>query len=189
MISAWRDAEMSELTYDPRDRIRVYLKDYYAQQIEAVLGITIGDTPIENVLFLALSAVCRVGSGLRLFRHKSGIAAGSKNDFDATLTHYAQAYPKDDVIAFEDQCQLGPYRVDFFFGRKLSNDCHKYLVVECDGHDFHNTNKEQASKDRQRDRDIQRMIMNCNIFRFTGTDIWADPVKCAEEILAGLLEV
>jgi hypothetical protein len=56
------------------------------------------------------------------------------------------------------------------------------LVVECDGHDFHERTKEQAKRDRSRDRAIQQM--GITIFRFTGSEIYQTPLKCARQIFA-----
>lgn len=78
------------------------------------------------------------------------------------------------------QVQFGPRRVDFMVwahdGRKW-----KSLVVECDGHAFHERTKEQAAKDREFDRYVQRS--GKTIFRFTGQQIVNTPEKCAYEIL------
>lgn len=72
------------------------------------------------------------------------------------------------------------YRVDFFI---VSLDhrrrCQK-IVVECDGHDFHERTKEQAARDRSRDRDFTKA--GYTVFRYTGSEIHKDPYKCALEV-------
>lgn len=55
------------------------------------------------------------------------------------------------------------------------------LAVECDGHNFHERTKEQASTDRERDRELQ--AAGYPVFRFTGSDIWNDPMGCARQAL------
>jgi very-short-patch-repair endonuclease len=55
-------------------------------------------------------------------------------------------------------------------------------VVECDGHDFHERTKEQAASDKARDRALQALGMR--VLRFTGSEIWSDPLVCAREALA-----
>jgi hypothetical protein len=52
------------------------------------------------------------------------------------------------------------------------------VVVECDGHDFHERTVEQASRDRKRDRELQRL--DIPVFRFTGTDVVRDSAKVEE---------
>jgi very-short-patch-repair endonuclease len=57
----------------------------------------------------------------------------------------------------------------------------KELVVECDGHDFHDRTKQQASQDRERDRGLQ--LRDLSVVRFTGSDIYRDPFRCANDAL------
>lgn len=60
------------------------------------------------------------------------------------------------------------------------------VVIECDGHDYHERTKEQARRDREKDRAFQRA--GWIIARFTGSEIYADAEKCACEAL-GLLSI
>lgn len=104
------------------------------------------------------------------------------------------------------QAQIGEYRVDFLLeyrdvvpdfsvkekardGTEIpgSKDVSSRVVVECDGHDFHERTKQQASRDRQRDRSLQ--ATGYMIFRYTGSDLWRDPVAAADEVLAQLARV
>jgi hypothetical protein len=54
------------------------------------------------------------------------------------------------------------------------------IVVECDGHQFHERNPEQASKDRRRVRSLQRL--GIPVFPFTGTDVVRSSEEAAQEI-------
>ena len=56
------------------------------------------------------------------------------------------------------------------------------VVVECDGHDFHERTKEQARKDRRRDRELQ--AKGYLVLRYTGSEVWRDPWGCVEDIQA-----
>ncbi len=60
----------------------------------------------------------------------------------------------------------------------------KSVLVECDGHDFHERTKDQAKHDRMKDRFLQ--ANGYNILRFTGSELWSDPYKCAKEIYSFL---
>lgn len=72
------------------------------------------------------------------------------------------------------------YRMDFsIFARKGCKYCS--LAIECDGHDYHEKTKQQAQRDKKRDRDLQ--LMGMSVIRFTGSEIYADPVKCAREAM------
>lgn len=60
----------------------------------------------------------------------------------------------------------------------------KQAAVECDGHEFHDKTREQAIRDRERDR-----FLNSNgltILHYAGAEIRADVFKCAEEVLKHL---
>jgi very-short-patch-repair endonuclease len=54
------------------------------------------------------------------------------------------------------------------------------LVVECDGHDFHEKTKFQAKRDKKRDRDL--LAAGLPVMRFTGSEIWNDAYGCCEKI-------
>lgn len=72
------------------------------------------------------------------------------------------------------QHQFGEYRVDFYVelhGQKL--------IIECDGHAFHDRTKVQASRDRARDRWLTSQ--GFRVIRFTGSDIWKDAFSCAKQ--------
>ena len=60
------------------------------------------------------------------------------------------------------------------------------LIVECDGYEFHDRTKQQAQRDKSRDRDLQSL--GVPVF-FTGSEIWADPFKCATAALDQLVSV
>ena len=59
------------------------------------------------------------------------------------------------------------------------------VVVECDGHEFHERTKEQAENDKSRDRLLSSR--GWKVLRFTGSEIYRDPVGCVNEI-EGIIE-
>lgn len=81
------------------------------------------------------------------------------------------------------------WRVDFLIvARRYGSDSRLCLIVECDGHDFHERTPGQAARDRSRDRRAQNAGMK--VLRFTGREIWRSPRACMDEIencLLGLL--
>lgn len=81
------------------------------------------------------------------------------------------------AISVVPQYEWRNHRIDFalFFAGKLA------VFVECDGHDFHERTKEQAERDRSRDREIQSA--DIIVMRFTGREIWRDPFDCVGEAL------
>lgn len=54
------------------------------------------------------------------------------------------------------------------------------MIIECDGHDFHEKTKEQAQKDKSRDRILK--ASGYTVFRFTGSEIYRNAAGCAREI-------
>lgn len=57
----------------------------------------------------------------------------------------------------------------------------KGVIVEFDGHDFHERTKEQAEHDKKRDRKLTSL--GYQILRFTGREVWRDPMACAMEAI------
>lgn len=94
------------------------------------------------------------------------------------------------TIVIQPQVKIGNYRVDFLvtcsggryweYQNPVKLETTK-LIVECDGHDFHERTKEQARKDKERDRELQKL--GFRVFRFAGSEIYADPMKCASNVL------
>src|SRR5262245_34455764 len=56
--------------------------------------------------------------------------------------------------------------VDFIVSTSFGAEAIR-IVVECDGHDYHEKTKWQASRDKRRDRILQRL--GYRVFRFTGS--------------------
>ena len=93
--------------------------------------------------------------------------------------------PKVTKVCMSPQVAVKPngenYILDFGIAVYLDHkEDFLMFAVECDGHDFHEKTKEQARKDKQRERDI--MSMGCTVIRFTGSEIYKDPYKCASEV-------
>lgn len=70
-------------------------------------------------------------------------------------------------------------RVDFLIAALIDGRTY-HIVIECDGHDYHERTKEQAIKDRSRDRLFQRH--GYTVMRFTGSEIYKNPFECAREV-------
>jgi very-short-patch-repair endonuclease len=89
------------------------------------------------------------------------------------------------VAVCAPQVQVGPYRLDFLLALYFSaNEPLGLVAVECDGHEFHERTKEQAARDKSRDRDLQ--MRGIQVFRYTGSEIWREAGKCADEVLGHL---
>ena len=83
------------------------------------------------------------------------------------------------------QIIIDRYRADFVAIYAHRRGGYAIGGIECDGHDYHDLTKEQAIHDRARDRTFQECGL-C-ILRYTGSEIWRNPLKCAVDAL-GILE-
>lgn len=86
-------------------------------------------------------------------------------------------------IALLAQPPVGPYRPDFVLGSTFPGDLDGppwFIVVEVDGHEFHERTKEQARRDRSRDRFFA--TRDIRVLRFTGQEVWGDASGCAREV-------
>lgn len=79
------------------------------------------------------------------------------------------------------QAQIGSHRVDFLVLHVKPGGGYAGIIVECDGHDFHERTKEQAASDKSRDRELQSH--GFHVLRFTGSEIWRDAYACADQTL------
>lgn len=141
------------------------------------------ESPIESVLatsFVLSSAIAAASGQVPLF-------IMADEDCVSCLEKVALSVPG--TIAMSKQMSIGEYRADFcaimaislVFGIIVFR-----LIVECDGHDWHEKTKEQAAADKARDRFFSRE--GYGVLRFTGSEIWANPAKCADEVAEYFIE-
>lgn len=62
------------------------------------------------------------------------------------------------------------------FEDKIKNKDYK-LAIECDGYEFHQKTKEQVQKDNEREFALK--MAGYDVIRFSGTQIYKEPLKCA----------
>jgi very-short-patch-repair endonuclease len=81
------------------------------------------------------------------------------------------------VVHAQKQIRVGKktYRVDFAVWYERAR-----VVVEVDGHDFHERTKEQAAADKSRDRAL--VSAGWKVLRFAGSEVYADPIACATQV-------
>jgi very-short-patch-repair endonuclease len=139
-----------------------------------------GDSPIEQALFFALTVYVEYTSGCTL-----GIWLSDNSREE--LLEIDRIGATKQVLVVQRQAQLDGWRVDFLisvFSSGYPRDPlpgWRQLIVECDGHNFHERTADQAARDRSRDRQFQDK--GVTVFRFTGREIWADAWGCAQQII------
>jgi very-short-patch-repair endonuclease len=76
---------------------------------------------------------------------------------------------------FEVRIPGHAYHVDFaLVGRRFK------IAIELDGHDFHERTKEQARRDKSRDRALQ--AIGWHVLRFTGSEVYRNATACVYEV-------
>jgi very-short-patch-repair endonuclease len=83
------------------------------------------------------------------------------------------------------QVRVGDYRVDFLCTMNMhhyreNRNASLVLAIECDGHEFHEKTKEQAARDKSRDRTL--LLRGIPSMRFAGSEIWRSPYGCMKQI-------
>lgn len=145
--------------------------DSFMRRIEALLdssdGESLSESPIEEMFFrgsvLYLPMLGMFGIS---FVHRRRLVAGKS-------------------VTLSQQVDIGDYRADFVF--EAVNGDEKYLlIVECDGHEFHEKNKAQAARDKQRDRFF--ISEGYTVMRFTGSEVYNDVLGCVGEVISWLVK-
>jgi very-short-patch-repair endonuclease len=132
------------------------------------------DSPIEKLFALALWS--RSSWTKELVFHPRYHPDNSLEDLECHIDD------GDCMMHAAAQVQVGEYRVDFAIVRHRSRGVRPIVVVvECDGHEFHEKTKEQARRDKRRDRKLT--LAGCHVLRFSGSELWADAGRCAGESL------
>lgn len=167
-------------------------RDWYVHALSDELGQiskqveTFCDSPIEQLFLYAMYVLHfeKNAFGLRDGgRHKMHVRRGNANDWESTFRDRNPEITSIDLIT--TQAPIGSHRVDFLIARYFmpSDGTGKrspLIIVECDGHDFHERTKEQAQSDKSRDRELQEQ--GYFVLRFTGSEIWRDPRGCAIQL-------
>lgn len=140
------------------------------------------ESPIEKLLMAAM--LLRAGSGM----HEYGpfwVRGGELTTAEAAALLLTEAHPLQLIIQPQAKPEIGAdWRVDFLVTAPAYTSDRPFLrrlIVECDGHDFHERTKAQAARDRSRDRMAQSR--NVQVYRFTGSEIHRDAWGCAGQVL------
>lgn len=128
-----------------------------------------GDTPIELALHAAIIVEARFGGGI---------------EFEVISPRRGERFNWQDGstrnLVIESQIDVEGRRVDFVVS-VLGENGPEYLVVECDGHEYHERTPQQAARDHAHVWALQSS--GTKVRRFTGTQIWRDPCGCADQVI------
>lgn len=125
------------------------------------------DSPIEDLFWIACHVQC----------------ASVTTEINNEIWVAPRQYAKGAGVHITPQYQVGKYRADFLLEQvQIGPDSILTpVIVELDGHAFHDRDKHQRSYEKARDREFQRS--GFKVLHFTGSDVFADPYKVAFEAL------
>ena len=176
--------------------ISISLASQYASRIGPLAaGLLLCESPIEARFLLALVCTCAMND-----------QALSIRDTKGTEVFVCAGAHGDSVLIIQPQAVIGKQRVDFALTLTLTHPLHAMarmcgeqepqylpervnvrLVVECDGHQFHEKTPEQAKRDKNRDRNL--ITSGYPVMRFTGSEICTDPLRCTEQVVREFFEI
>ena len=120
-------------------------------------------SPIEQIFSLAFEIMLFVKHydlfGYVIFNSQQDIYVGSK--------HYVVdfAFDTDDICIEDAKDKFNVFKI----------------VIECDGHDFHEKSKEQVKKNNQRDLDLK--MAGYDVLHFSGSQLYNEPFQCADKAI------
>ena len=95
----------------------------------------------------------------------------------------AETQDRKRVTLVFSQTLVGKYRVDFVLVRyDLNRDHFRRMIVECDGHYFHQSSRALQDRDVFRDTELVKVIPMVRIIHVPGSEIYRRPEVCAAEI-------
>lgn len=150
-----------------------------------------------ETIAMRLSALSSLYNGDEIQSPIESMMAGAlvwlEMDWAGFPSHDMTTGPKDPFFCDEraenlefwitPQAAIDGCRVDFllWFKRHLHV---AGIAIECDGHAFHEKTKEQAARDKDRDRRI--LVAGFPVMRFTGSEIYRDVHRCVEQVQSAL---
>jgi hypothetical protein len=169
------------------DKAKEIIDTMASERSEELVGFLENcESPIEQIL---VAAMCD-SWGAIINTHFNRLQSDLPSEFPLWDGIFkVLAYPQKEIKTYENT-----YRADFFlcltrfwYGVKEDQPEWGKVVIEVDGHDFHEKTKRQASYDKKRDRSM--VLEGYQVLRFTGSDIFNKPYECVEEIGSHLNKV
>lgn len=147
------------------------LREYWNDRFEGFFDHSVWaadkcESPIEKRMLIGL-----IMCGFGYYSHPNEVV--EKEEWEAEKTHA--------VILPQWKHAKLKYRVDFMVSLWVPGEpVRPRFIIECDGHDFHERTKEQAARDRKRDRDFA--IAGVPFLRFTGSEIVRSLSDCMDQV-------
>lgn len=126
------------------------------------LDNSLWESPIERTLGTSLFMIG--WNYMPTFIFKS---IGQPECFKAAYKRFSKSTGIESILIVTQQ-KIGKYRADFLISTKVGRSI-KTVIVEADGHDFHQKTKQQVARDKKRDRFFASLGLQT--IRFTGSEI------------------
>jgi len=149
------------------DLIGAWERDSFSQEMFCNSHDVGLESPLEDLFWTALHALCRVAYE----------EVNATPDYD-NMTNTA-TWPSGVYVT--PQAKFGDYRVDFLVQRRFYGGSVQPVIVELDGHAFHDKDKKQRAYEKARDRALVKA--GCRVVHYTGSEVVADPFRVAWEVL------
>ena len=144
------------------------------------------ESPIEKLFYIAY-CICVSAYNYRVFSGYSD----SRSPFE-----YDDIYPFGSQFELKPQAEISledkKYRADFLFdtdqiylGKHWVFKRSFKLIVECDGHEFHEKTKKQVAQGNKRDLELKKH--GYDVLHFSGSQIHNEPLTCAHEVIEYIL--
>lgn len=139
------------------DRAKILAMLYCRFELPEIieLNLEMCESPIEKIFLLAFEIVNK-HKKTDIFISPQVEIVGTKKDYIADFT-----------IEYDEICNPD-FKKDFA------------LIIECDGYDFHQKTKKQVEYDNNREYDLK--MIGYQIIRFSGSEIYNNPLKCALKV-------
>ncbi|MHB8916070.1 MAG: endonuclease domain-containing protein [Thiobacillus sp.] len=142
-------------------RAHQFSEDMYCQLVESKI-----ESPIEDLFFLGLQVQCA--------------AEYLDVNPDPVINEITlECHPGHGIHTISQE-KIGKYRVDFLISYSDGPQPNQ-VVVELDGHAFHDKDKHQRAYEKARDRFL--VASGYKVLHFTGSEVFSDPNKVAFEVL------
>lgn len=145
-------------------------EEHFSQEIYCELLEKCLSSPIEDLFYIALKLQCA-----SVF-----VAVNPDPDYD----NRTGKVTRNPGLFVTPQAKIGSYRVDFLIEANGISGSATPVVVELDGHAFHDKDKHQRSYEKARDRFLVKS--GYRVLHFTGSDVTTDPHKVVFEVLSML---
>lgn len=92
-----------------------------------------------------------------------------------------EIYPQK-KICISDKTYYADFSIEYKDENPFSDGFCFELIIECDGHEFHKATKQQVKHDNERDLALKNA--GYDVIHFSGSQIYENPWKCADEALS-----